>query len=102
MDDTVNGGVLRKDLIDGLLVGDVNSVEFRTTAAKDLDAVKGDLGRVVEAVDDDHIVAVLEQSEGGEGADVARATAKQRARMSEAWRTKSAGAGGGCEDGRTR
>lgn len=101
MNNTVNGGVLREDLIDGLLVGDVDSIEFRATAAKDLDAIQDYLGGVVKAVNDDHIVAVLEQGERGERANVARATTEQGEGESEAWRTMEH-AGGGCERGRTQ
>ncbi|GJC78324.1 hypothetical protein ColLi_01162 [Colletotrichum liriopes] len=66
VDDTVNLGVLLEDLIEAGLVGDVNLVEVGALAAQELNAVDGDLGRVVEAVDNDNIVAVLEQREGGE------------------------------------
>jgi hypothetical protein len=66
VDDTVNGWVLVEDLIESLLVGDVDGVEPRTAATESLNTVEGDLGGVVEAIDDDNIVAVLEQGQGGE------------------------------------
>lgn len=47
VNNTVNGGVLRKDLIESLLVGDVDSIEVGATTAEGLNAVKSDLGRVV-------------------------------------------------------
>ena len=75
MDDIVNVGVLVKDLVEGHLVGQIGLVELGAAAAEELDAVEGDLGRVVETVDNDDIVAILKQGEGGEGADVARSTA---------------------------
>lgn len=74
MDDTVDGRVLGEDLVDGLLVGEVDLVEVGATAADQLNAVEGDLGGVVEVVDNDDIVVVLEESEGGEGANVAGST----------------------------
>lgn len=75
MDDAVDGGVLGKHLVQSLLVGDVNLVEVGTAAGQQLDAVEGDLGGVVEAVDNDDIVAGVQQSQSCEGADVARSTA---------------------------
>lgn len=75
VDDGVDGGVLLEDLVEGLLVGNVDLVEVGTAAAEQLDAVEGDLGRVVEVVDNDDIVTVLKEGEGGEGADVAGTTA---------------------------
>ncbi|KAJ6444934.1 LOW QUALITY PROTEIN: putative quinone oxidoreductase [Purpureocillium lavendulum] len=74
VDDAVDGGVLGKDLVEALLVGDVDLVEGGPATAEKLDAVEGDLGRVVEAVDNDDIVAVLEEGEAREGANVAGAT----------------------------
>jgi hypothetical protein len=78
VDDAVNGRVLGEDIVKGLLVSDVDLVKVGAAAAEELDAVERDLGRVVEAVDDDNVVAVLEESQGGEGADVARATTQGR------------------------
>ena len=78
VDDTVDGRVLGEDLVDGLLVSEVDLVEVGATAADQLNAVEGDLGGVVEVVDDDDIVAVLQESEGGEGANVAGSTGGKR------------------------
>lgn len=39
VDDAVNGRVLGKDLVDGLLVCDINLVEGRSTTADQLDTV---------------------------------------------------------------
>lgn len=41
---TVNGRVLLKDIVEGLLVGHVELVESRTAAGQQLDAVEGNLG----------------------------------------------------------
>lgn len=75
VDDAVDGGVLGKDLVQRLLVGDVDLVKVGAAAGQQLDPVNRNLGRVVEAVDNDDIVAGVEQGQSREGADVARATA---------------------------
>lgn len=75
MDHAVNGGVLLEDLVEGRFVCNVCFVELGPLARDELDAVEGDLGRVVEVVDNHDIVAVLEERKGGEGANVASATA---------------------------
>jgi hypothetical protein len=75
VDDAVNGRVLGKDIIQRRLVGNVQLVEVGTAAANQLNAVEGDLGGVVEAVDNNDIIAVLEQSKGREGTNVAGSAA---------------------------
>lgn len=75
MNDAVDCGILRKDLVQLILVGDVGLVELWTLARDELDAVKGDLGGVVEAVYDDDFVAMLEEGQRCEGPNVASATA---------------------------
>jgi hypothetical protein len=77
VDDAVDGGVFGKHLVEGLLVGDVDLVEIRSAARQQLDAVKGNLRGVVEAVDNDDIVAGVQQGQSREGADVARSTADE-------------------------
>ena len=77
VDNAVDLGVLGEDGVESGLVSDVDLVEDRAAAADQLDAVEGDLGRVVEAVDDDDIVAVLEEGEGREGPNVARTAASK-------------------------
>jgi hypothetical protein len=77
VNDTVDGRVGGKHLVELLLVGDIGLVELGSLAADELDAVYGNLGRVVEVVHDDHLVAMLQQSQGGERADVARAAVIQ-------------------------
>lgn len=78
MDNAVDIGVRLEDLVEASLVGDINLVEGRALLGDQLDAVQNDLGRVVETVDDDDLVAVLEEGHGGEGADVAGATARTK------------------------
>lgn len=75
VDDTVDGGVLGKHLVQGLLVGDVDLVEVGSAASQQFDTVEGHFGRVVEAVDNDDIVAGIKQGQSREGANVARSTA---------------------------
>lgn len=74
MDNAVNIGMCLKDLLERRLIGDIDLVEDGPLAAQQLDAVQADLGRIVQAVDNNHIVAVLEKSEGRERSDVACAT----------------------------
>lgn len=82
VDDAVNGRMLGEDSVEGRLVRDVDLVEVGTAAADELDAVEGHLGGVVEVVDNDDVVAVLEQSERREGANVAGpAVARQSAKL---------------------
>lgn len=52
-----------KHLVQGSLIGDIGLVEDGSLAAEEFDAVKDDLGGIVETVDDDDFVAVLEQSQ---------------------------------------
>lgn len=63
-----------KDLLKCWLVGDINLVEDGPLAAQQLDAVQANLGRIIQAVDDDHIVTVLKECEGRERPNVASAT----------------------------
>lgn len=75
MNHAINGGVFGEDMVEGLLIGDVDIVEDGAAAAELLNAVKGDLGGIIKVVDDDDIVAVLEQRQAGERANVAGTTA---------------------------
>lgn len=90
MDDAVDGRVLGKDLVQRLLVGDVGLVKVGAAAGQQLDPVNGNLGRVVETVDNDDIVAGVEQGQSRERADVARATADwaQRSMLVQRCRAK--------------
>ena len=75
MDNAVDGRVLLEDGIERRLIRYVGLIEEGPLAAEELDAVEGYDGRVVEAVDDDDIIAVLEEGEGREGADIAGSSA---------------------------
>lgn len=74
MNNTVDIRMRFEDLLECWLIGDIDLVEDGPLAAQQLDAVQADLGRIVQAVDNNHIVAVLEKSEGRERSDVACAT----------------------------
>jgi hypothetical protein len=74
VDDIVDVGMVGKDLLEGLLVGDVGIVEDGSLSANGLDAVEDFLGRVVQIVDNDNLVIGLEQGEGCEAADVSGST----------------------------
>lgn len=74
VDNIVDVGVVGKDLLEGLLVGDVGIVEDGSLAGDGLDAVEDLLGRVVQVIDNDDLVVGLEQGEGCEAADVSGAT----------------------------
>lgn len=71
VNDIVNVGVLFKNLVERGLVCDVDFVEGWPLTADQLDAVADFRVRVVEAVDDDHLVVCLEKGQGREGANVA-------------------------------
>lgn len=75
MDNAVNVGVSLEHLVEVLLVGDIELNELGLLAADQLNAVQSLGGGVVQVVSNDDLVASLQQSEGGERANVARATA---------------------------
>lgn len=75
MNDRVNGRVLGEDIVERCLIVDVDLVEVRATATDELNAIKGHFGGVVKIVDDDNIVAMLEEGQRGERANVASSTA---------------------------
>jgi hypothetical protein len=74
VDDAVDLRVLGKDIVETGLVCDIDLEEGGASAADELDAIERDHGRIVEVIDNDDVVAVLEQRKGSEGANVARTT----------------------------
>jgi hypothetical protein len=70
--------MLLEHLVEAGLIGDIDFVKSRALLGDQLDAIQDNLGRVVEAVDDDDVVAMLEEGNCGERADVASATAELR------------------------
>ena len=75
VDNAVNVGVGLEDLVEALLVSDIELNELGLLAGDQLNAVQGLGGGVVQVVGHDNLVPSLEQGEGGERANVARATA---------------------------
>jgi len=76
VDNTLNVRVFCEDLIQASFVCNINLVEDWALSAEKLYAVEGDLGGVVETVNDDDLVAMFEESETGEGSNVAGASAQ--------------------------
>lgn len=74
MNDTVNVGVGLEDLIESSLIGDIQLGELGLLAGDQLNALEGFGGGVGQVVGDNNLVSSLEESEGGEGANVARST----------------------------
>ncbi|KAH8434081.1 uncharacterized protein LDX57_011719 [Aspergillus melleus] len=74
VDDAVDVGVGLEDLVESGLVGDIQVGELGLLAGDQLNALQSLVGGVVQVVSDDDLVTGLEQSEGGERANVARAT----------------------------
>lgn len=79
MDDTVNVGVGLEHLVEAILLGDIELDELGLLAADELNTLKGLRRGVVQVVSNDDLVASLEQGQGGERANVARATAGESA-----------------------
>lgn len=73
VDDVVDVGMLLEHLVERGLILDVELVELGLLAADELNAVEDFLGRVVEVVDDDDLVASLQEGERCERANVAGA-----------------------------
>lgn len=74
MNNTVNVGVGLENLVESRLVGDIDLSELSLLAGDQLNATKSLGGGVVEVVRDDDLVTSLEESKGGERANVARPT----------------------------
>lgn len=60
VDDTVDVRVGLEDLVESTLLGDVNLDELRSLSGDELNAVDDLVGRVVEVVRDDDLVAGLD------------------------------------------
>jgi hypothetical protein len=77
VDDTVNVGVFLEDIVQGFFIGDVEVVVMRPFPADEFNAVEDFGRRVVQVVDYDDRVVGFEEGEGGEGANIARATREE-------------------------
>lgn len=85
MDNVVNVWVFLEDLVESGLILDIQLVELWPLAADQLDAVDDLFRRVVEVVNDDNLVASLEEGESRERANVACATAVDQQAAVTAW-----------------
>lgn len=74
MDNAVNVGVGLEHLVEAVLLGDIELDELGLLAANKLNTLEGLGRRVVQVVGNDDLVASFEEGEGGERANVARAT----------------------------
>lgn len=74
VDNAVNVGVVGEDLVKGILVGNIELVELGLLATDQLNTLESLDGGVVQVVNDNDLVTGLEQGQGGERANVARAT----------------------------
>lgn len=74
MDNTVDLRMRLKDFLERRLIDDVDFIEIRSLSTEQLDAVEDYFGRVVEAVDNNDVVAMFEECQRGEGTNVAGAT----------------------------
>lgn len=60
-----------KDLVETFLVGDIHLVKVWSLSAEEFDAIEGDSGGVVEAIDNYDFVAMFEERESSERPDIA-------------------------------
>lgn len=66
VNDTVYLGVFGENIVERGLVCNIDLVKGRALARDQLDAIQGDLGRVVKVVDDHDLVIMLQKSESSE------------------------------------
>ncbi len=78
MDNTVDIWMSRENFVQCGLVRHIHFVEFGSLAAEDLNAIEGNLGGIVKAVDNHHLVAMFEEGEGRERPDVSSASGRRR------------------------
>lgn len=62
MDNTVNLGMSGKNFFELRLIADIYLVEIRSLSAEQLNAIEYYLGRVVESIDNNDLVAMLQES----------------------------------------
>jgi hypothetical protein len=66
MNDIVNVWILGENGIERLLVGDVGIVQLGANAGQQLNPIENFLGRVVHVVDNDYLVAGVQQGQASE------------------------------------
>ena len=71
VDYTVDVWVCGKDLVETFLIGDIHLVKVWSLSAEEFDAIEGDSGGVVEAIDNYDFVAMFEERESSERPDIA-------------------------------
>jgi hypothetical protein len=74
VDDAVDIGIFREDLLQSLLICNVDLVEIWSLSAQEFNAIERDYRRVIQTIDDDDFIAMLEESERSEGANIAGAS----------------------------
>lgn len=74
VDDAVDFWVFGKDFHEFCFVCDVDLVEGWPLSTQKLNAIKGNDRGIVEAVDDDHLIVILEEGESCEGSNVSHTT----------------------------
>jgi hypothetical protein len=72
VDDVVDVGVLRKDVVQLVFVGDVGIVQFWPDSGQQLNTIDCLAGRVAKVVDNDDFVSRLNQGQDRKGPNVAR------------------------------
>ena len=74
MDNAVNVWMCSEHLVQCRLVRNIHLVKLRSLSAEELNAIEGDFRGVVKTVDNYNLVAMLEESEGGERPNVSSTT----------------------------
>jgi len=77
VNDTVNIWMLREHIVESFLIFDVKADKIWPLAADQFYTVEDLLRRIVEIVCDDDFVAIFEKGKGGEGTNIAGASAKR-------------------------
>ena len=66
VDDTVDIRMRSEDLVQSFFICDIDLVELRSLSAEQLNAVEGNLGGIVEGIDDDDFVTMLKKGKARE------------------------------------
>jgi hypothetical protein len=80
VDDTVQIGVVPKDFVERLLVGDIDLSELWPLPANQFDAIQGFDGGIIQVIGNDDLVTGFEQGQGRERPDIARSALAGMAR----------------------
>ena len=66
VDDTVDIRMRSEDLVQSFFICDIDLVELWSLSAEQLNAVEGNLGGIVEGIDDDDFVTMLKKGKARE------------------------------------